>query len=48
MPYFEGIKQKLVDISRQTDWGWQTQTSLTDGLEQTYEYYLETMKGKAS
>jgi len=44
----EGMKQKLVDISRQTDWGWQTQTSLTDGLEQTYEYYLETMKGKAS
>jgi GDP-L-fucose synthase len=36
-----GMKQKLVDISRQTAWGWAPQTSLEDGISKTYAYYLE-------
>lgn len=35
-----GMKQKLCDTSRQTDWGWSAPTSLTDAIAKTYEYYL--------
>lgn len=36
-----GMKQKLVDVSRQTAWGWKPATSLLDGLKSSYSYYLE-------
>jgi GDP-L-fucose synthase len=36
-----GMKQKLVDNGRQTAWGWRVQTSLKDGLNATYQFYLE-------
>lgn len=36
-----GMQQKLVDIRRQTAWGWQSQTSLTDGLRYTYAFFLK-------
>ena len=36
-----GMKQKLCDITRQTDWGWAAPTSLRDGIAQTYRHYLE-------
>ena len=36
-----GMKQKLVDITRQRNWGWMPTTSLTLGIEKAYQYYLE-------
>lgn len=36
-----GMKQKLVDTSRQTALGWQPATSLEDGIQMTCEYFLE-------
>lgn len=35
-----GMKQKLVNIDRLQQLGWKHKTSLTDGLEKTYQYYL--------
>jgi GDP-L-fucose synthase len=35
-----GMKQKVVDVSRLTSWGWKSQTSLHDGLAKTYDFYL--------
>lgn len=39
-----GMKQKLVDISRQRGWGWMPSTSLQSGIEKTYQFYLEGQK----
>jgi GDP-L-fucose synthase len=39
-----GMKQKLVDISRQRRWGWMPSTSLESGVRKTYQYYLEGQK----
>ncbi|TWI38105.1 GDP-L-fucose synthase [Paracoccus sulfuroxidans] len=36
-----GMKRKLLDVTRQTDWGWQPGTALTEGLRLTYEHYLQ-------
>ncbi|GAB5459470.1 MAG: GDP-L-fucose synthase [Henriciella sp.] len=36
-----GMKQKLSDVSRLTEWGWVAKTSLIDGIKQSYEFYLE-------
>ena len=36
-----GMKQKLCATDRQEAWGWQAQTSLEEGLAQTYQHYLE-------
>jgi GDP-L-fucose synthase len=36
-----GMKQKLVDVSRQTALGWRNRTSLHEGITLTYEYYLK-------
>jgi GDP-L-fucose synthase len=36
----EGMQQKLVDVSRATEFGWKAKTLLVDGIRQTYEYYL--------
>jgi GDP-L-fucose synthase len=36
-----GMRQKLVDITRQSDWGWKPHHSLEDGLARTYAYYCE-------
>jgi GDP-L-fucose synthase len=38
-----GMKQKLVCVRRQADWGWSPSTSLHDGIAKTYHYYLETL-----
>lgn len=38
----EGMKQKLVDIDRQTAWGWKPKTRLSDGLRQTYSFYIDS------
>jgi GDP-L-fucose synthase len=36
-----GMKQKLVSVARQKDWGWVASTSLEDGIAKAYDYYLE-------
>ena len=36
-----GMRQKLVDISKQTDWGWAPEHSLKEGLKATYKFYLQ-------
>lgn len=36
-----GMKQKLVDISRQRTWGWMPATSLREGIQKAYQYYLQ-------
>ena len=36
-----GMKRKLVAVDKATTWGWHAKTSLQDGLEKTYQYYLE-------
>jgi GDP-L-fucose synthase len=36
-----GMKQKLVDITRQSKWGWKPSTSLTSGIQKAYDFYLE-------
>jgi GDP-L-fucose synthase len=39
-----GMKQKLVDITRQTDLGLKARHNLHDGIRKTYEYYLTTIE----
>lgn len=39
-----GMKQKLVDITRQRNWGWMPSTSLQSGIEKTYKFYLKEQK----
>lgn len=36
-----GMRRKLLDVSRQTAWGWAPQTSLHDGITATYAHYLK-------
>jgi GDP-L-fucose synthase len=36
-----GMQQKLVDVTRQTQWGWQPAHSLVDGLAASYAYFLQ-------
>ena len=36
-----GMAQKLVEISRQTAWGWKPKTALKDGIAKTYEFFLK-------
>ncbi len=37
----DGTPQKLLDVSRLNDLGWQANTSLEDGIRQTYDWYLK-------
>lgn len=37
-----GMMRKLLDISRQKAFGWQAQTSLRQGLQATYDFYLSS------
>ena len=39
-----GMARKLSDISRQTAWGWQSKTSIEEGIAKTYQHYLETIE----
>ena len=38
----DGMPRKLLDVSRLSALGWQAQTPLREGLEQTYRWFLET------
>lgn len=37
----DGTPRKLVDVTRLTELGWQSQISLREGVERTYAWYLE-------
>lgn len=37
----EGMRQKLVDVSRLKSFGWLANTRLEEGIEKTYKFYLE-------
>ena len=39
----DGMPQKLMDVSKLTDAGWIAKTSLREGLEKTYNYFLNTI-----
>ena len=36
-----GMKRKLLDVTRQRQWGWTPPTSLADGIRATYRFYLQ-------
>lgn len=36
-----GMSRKLVNIDRQTSWGWSPKHDLTLGIQKTYEFYLK-------
>ena len=36
----DGMPQKLLDVSRLSEAGWKAKTSLREGLEKTYQYFL--------
>ena len=36
-----GMKQKVVDVSRQTAWGWKPRLSLDEGLARCYAFFLQ-------
>ena len=36
-----GMKQKVVDTEKLSRWGWQSKTSLHDGLVDTYKFYCQ-------
>ena len=38
------MKQKLIDDSKLKEFGWHYQTDILDGLQKTYQYYLENIK----
>jgi GDP-L-fucose synthase len=37
----DGAPRKLMDVSRLKQLGWQAQVSLEQGLQQTYQWFLE-------
>lgn len=39
-----GMARKLVDVERQTAWGWQPRHDLVSGIEKTYQFYLDNKK----
>ncbi|MCW9024252.1 MAG: GDP-L-fucose synthase [Gammaproteobacteria bacterium] len=39
----DGTLRKLLDVSRMTELGWKANYSLKDGLQQTYQWYMENI-----
>lgn len=39
----DGMPQKLMDVSKLAEVGWTAKTSLRDGLEKTYKYFLDVV-----
>ena len=39
----DGVKQKLLDISKVKKLGWQPKTTLKDGLKKTYDWYVSNV-----
>lgn len=40
----DGTPRKLLDVSKMKSLGWESKTSLDEGIRRTYEWYLESMK----
>ena len=36
-----GMKQKLIDTTRASAWGWKPSTPLKDGISRAYEFFLQ-------
>ncbi len=34
-----GMKRKLLDITKQKEWGWEAKTPLKEGIEETYKFF---------
>jgi GDP-L-fucose synthase len=43
-----GMKRKLMDVSRATEWGWTAKTALKEGLARMYDYYLAEVAATAA
>jgi GDP-L-fucose synthase len=41
-----GMKQKLLDVSLQAQWGWKPEIALEQGIEKTYQFFLEHINEK--
>jgi GDP-L-fucose synthase len=41
-----GMKQKLLDITKQTEWGWKPLIPLKEGIKRTYQFFLEKHNDK--
>ena len=41
-----GMRQKLLDISKQKSFGFESKFSLEEGIRKTYEYYVNEYKGE--
>ena len=39
-----GMRQKLVSTVLQEGWGWQSTTSLEEGIQKTYDFYLKSIQ----
>ena len=39
-----GMLQKLLSIKKQTAWGWKPKTKLLEGIQETYNYYMEEIE----
>ena len=46
--YPDGTPRKLLDVSRLAHMGWRAQTSLTDGLRETYHWFCEHLNQPGS
>jgi hypothetical protein len=41
----DGTPRKLLDVTRLSSLGWKSTISLKEGINETYEWYLETLNG---
>jgi len=41
----DGTPRKLLDVSKLSSLGWQAKTSLKEGIEKTYRWYVEMLEG---
>ena len=41
----DGIPQKLLDVSKLKNFGWQAETSLIEGIRKTYKWYVKQLEG---
>ena len=39
-----GMKQKLIDVTKMKNFGWEHKTSLDDGIAHAFEFYKESLK----
>ena len=42
--YPDGVDRKLLDVSRATKLGWRSTKELSEGLRQTYEWYVNSIE----